>query len=691
MKSLIGTRLTPSVWPLILVAPPEILAAAVLITRGHEGTGPGFALAIAALGIAIGTIAAVAVIVAARVLAARPRNSGLRTSSFAVLVYIVASMLGGLIGVVAIDWLVGTKSFSAVTLLLYLIARPINVIVFGIVIDQLRDAVRTMRTVNDEVVERVVLAQQTNAMLQKAEWAMKRESREVLAERVARPLRRIARTSDALNDDDAAEALDRLMAESVRPLAHELHPVSVRLGLVSAVRSLDPDVGIDASPAVERMDRDGALLDDDVRLQVYRWIRERLAAGRSTRVALVLRGREIEVSMHPAGTAPLDAIQVVAGLRQVDAATIAAPLRGQTPTARQIAGEQVSGTTTTRVRQRLRDVLTVPLPFRAGLVALISLGSAPLQLVFFRWPLTWQSSAAIYSFMLSAIAMAAVFALLPAPRPTIAGATRVVIEWVLTAVVSALVFAVVSVQVGLYASVWENAGIDVFRSMYRYTITGLILVIAHGLVVQAHRALRQATEALDREDQRQAEILAESRQLDAFVAEGLHRTVQGRLAAAVVLIRLGRRAEARDILIDIAATQVPMLLGRFSMSSGPIPDPPAGLSVSVDGEPATIPEELVDDVRTAIGEIAMNARRHGGATQLSVQLVWDGDRLTIECIDNGTGPGDPIVEGLGSRLLDQVSSRHGGSWSMERAQPGCRVRLELCTGVRSPVLESSSA
>ena len=683
-------RLTLSVWPFVLIAPPELLAAMLLI-EAKNITVPLPPLAISVIGLGFSLALALGLLVGARYLVAQPKHARLRTNTATVLIYTVISVVQTSSSIILLDWMTGASSFPALLTALYIASRPVNVVVYAIVIDQFREGLRTMREVNGEVATRLDLARRTNSMLADAEATLREESRSVLAEQVGVPLRRLAREASQRPDAEAADDLDDFIAQRLRPLSHVLHPVSVRLGLISAVASLGERISLDASPALARMDRDGALLDDDVRQQVYRWIREQISGAAPIHVALVVRGRSLEVSVHPAGEGSLDAVQVVAGLREMSPGVVSAPLRGQVPAARELAGSRVTGEPIARVRQRLRDVLTVRLPRRIEFVALLSLGASPMQLVLFRWSVTWQSLVTVLTFSLVAIAVAGLLSMLPQARPTLPGATRVVAEWVATGVLPAICFATLASAFGLYSSVWDNIGLDIFRGIYRFTVTGLLLVIAHGVVVQASRALAAANDALEHEDRRREAILAESRELDADVAEALHRTVQGRLAAAVVMIRLGQRDHAWDIVEDMAGVEIPLLLERMQATEGLLPDPPSGLAFIVHGDEERLPPGLVDDVRTVLGEVAVNAQRHGGATVLDVNIRHGGGMWLITCQDDGGGLPANSSPGLGSRLLDDVTTRHGGRWSIRSTRRGCEVLLEIPDPASSRTLASSSA
>lgn len=677
------TRLVLSPWPFLLLAPPEFIGVATIVMRGPY-TGD-FQQGLLASTVAVGAslvllgVAYPLVIVARR----RPWGARLRTTTGVVLVYVILGATQALLIITLSEGFGAHGGSPPLLTVIYVFTRPINLIILAIVVSQLGEGFATMRTVNGEVAERLQLARRTNAMLEAAETAMREESRATLVHQVRGPLRELVRNADGRTDNEVADDLDAFIATRLRPLSHVLHPVSVRLGLVSAVRSLDAEVLLDAAPAIERMDRDGVLLDEGVRLQVYRWIRDRLMPDASTRVALVMRGRELEVSVHPSAAGSLDAVQVVAGLHETGRGVLRAPLRGQVPSASQIASGQVGVEAPVPVRQRIRDVLTTPLPRRVGLVALIGLALVPNQLVAFQFNVDWRSILLGFTTAGTAITLAAIFNLLPKPRQTVSGAVLVVLEWVSTGVFPALVFSAAASALGLYSTFAQNIGLDLFRGTYRFTIIGLMLVIAHGVVVQAQRALTKATADFEAEERRRAEILAQSRQLDADVAEALHRTVQGRLAAAVVLMRMGRRPEAWDIVEDMAGVEIPRLLDRMGSPLGVAPNPPDGMRIDVYGAEA-LPDELIGDVRTALGELAVNAQRHGSATRLVVRIVSEGGVWMINCLDNGSGLSGPMTSGLGSRLLEELTARHGGHWVMQSAGSGCRVTLEIPDPQASP-------
>lgn len=672
-------RLGLSVWPFVLLAPGEILGA-LLIRRMNPTERLGLlGLVDVSLVVLAGLLLVTICLVTARHLIDRARSQWWRSPAAAVLIYIVTAVLSGLFMVVLlVDR--GPTGQPAVLTVLYMITRPVNVLILAVVVQQVRDGLATTRAVDAITQDQLVLVQRTNEMIEAAEQDLRAESLRMFEAHVARPLRRIVRDGPALDDSALADRLDGFLDAHLRPMAHVLHPVSVRLGIISAMRSLNPEVSVDATPMVERMDADGVLLDEDVRLQLYRWIRAGLPARGESRAALVLRGRHLEVSLHPVTSTPVDAVQAAAGMRLLGPALVSVPLRGQVAEISVSDAHQVVPPAKP-ARYQLRDLMTVPLPRRILLVILLSLGSAPLQFVVYRWSPSPGTILASLVCAIAPIVVAALLTLLPPAKQTVAGAWRVLGEWLAISAASALGFAVVATAFTVLPPGAHEWGLILFRMSYRYAVPGLLVTLSYGLVVEAGRRLARAQQALRSEEERRLAILGESRQLDRDVAEALHRNVQGRLAAAVIMLRLGQREDAWAQVIDMASVEVPWLLERMGESRANrllLPDPPLGLTaIQLDDVPSD--QATFDLLARAVGEIAINARRHGGASTLVISVSADQAGWRVVCEDDGSGMQKPMIPGLGSRLLDDTVTALGGTWRFEESRSGCRVVLDVPT------------
>lgn len=670
-------RLALSIWPFVLLAPGEALGA-LLIRRNNPIDRLGLPGPLDEILVVLGGLALSALcIVGARRLIDHSRSIRWRSPLGSIVIYVAVAIISGLFMVVIlVD--PGPTGQPALLTVLYLVTRPVNVLILAVVVQQVRDGIATTRAVDAITHDRLLLVRRTNELIEAAELDVRAESLRLFASQVARPLRRIVREGPELSSSELADRLDAFIEERLRPMAHVLHPVSVRLGLIPAMRSLNPDVTLDATATVERMDADGALLDDEVRLQLYRWIRAGLPSQGASRAALVIRGRDLQVSLHPVESGSVDAVQAAAGLRVIGPGVVSVPLRGQVAEAI-IPTEAPASAPLRSARYRLRDLLTVRLPSRLLLVALLSIGSAPLQFVVYRWTPSVGTLLASAACALLPIAMAALLNLMPPAEESIAGSWRVLGEWFAIAAAAALGLVLVATAYGLLPMDPREWALILFRMCYRYAVPGLLVTLSYGLVVQSRRRLARAQEALTAEEERRVAILAESRQLDRDVAEALHRNVQGRLAAAVIMLRLGQRDEAWTQVMEMASVEVPWLLERMGESHVDrvlVTDPPLGLTViQVDDVPlGQAPFALLS---RAVGEIAVNARRHGGASTLVISVVVDEDRCRVLCEDDGVGMGESAVPGLGSRLLDETTAALDGSWTIDALETGCRVTLDV--------------
>jgi hypothetical protein len=691
LTSLRLRQLRLSVWPFGLITISEFLGAILIMRGAGDDPGPVTVVTYSLLASLTGFAAAALLIWIARRLIALSRSTRWRSVGAALLIYwVVATVSGALMAAFVVETRAG--QYPLALMVLWTVTRPVNVLVLATIVQLVRDGVSTSRDVDEIRLDRLSLARSTNATLERAEASLRAESRRMLTEQVAAPLGDIVRDGRSLSDAELADRVDGFIASRLRPMAHVLHPVSVRLGLMPAMRSLDPACTIAATPTIERMDADGVLLDEAVRLQVYRWMRENIPSAGGSSAALVIRGRELEVSVHPSLDTPLDAVQLVAGLRRVRPGVIAAPLRGQVTYWVDIAADPFAHAPPRRERYRLSELLTVPLPHRLLLVVLLSLGVAPLQFVVYQWSATPEAILATVSMALAPILMAYLLGRRPAAQSTIAGAWRVVGEWVLISLAAVLGIAVPATIFGLFPEGLVEWLFMAFRMSYRYMLPGLAVVASHGLMIVAQRRLDSANEALEQERRRRVAILAESTRLDRDVAEALHRTVQGRLAAAVVMLRLGNRDDAWTQIVAMETVEVPELLGRMG---GELPttvlvvDPPMGLSVIQIGDTSFEGDMLVE-MRSVISEVAANARRHGRASSLVISVEQGHGGWLIVCEDDGCGLVEGASPGLGSRLLDETVAHYGGSWSMESSERGCRVVIQLPVQVNGAALASSA-
>ena len=166
--------------------------------------------------------------------------------------------------------------------------------------------------------ERVADLDRARSLLARADEKIRREAAEVLHGRVQSRLLaaqvRVERVAGWLGVDDEAsrkelaevvQVLDDLRVNDVRATSHRLHPPSIKVGLMAAVRSLAAtfegafglEIEMQVSPGVLELDDPmRSVIDEDMRLVIYRTMEEALSNahrhGKATHV-------DVELSLLP--------------------------------------------------------------------------------------------------------------------------------------------------------------------------------------------------------------------------------------------------------------------------------------------------------------------------------------------------------------------------------------------------------
>jgi two-component sensor histidine kinase len=226
----------------------------------------------------------------------------------------------------------------------------------------------------------------------------------------------------------------------------------------------------------------------------------------------------------------------------------------------------------------------------------------------------------------------------------------------------------------------------ILGALMRYAVVAPMFVLTHGLVAQAQADTHVLERRQSASDVTRANLLSRADETDRFLAEALHRTVQGRVTAIALLLRLDRRKEAERELDTLTRGTLPELeakLGEWmqvEVAESEHASEVSGLLVTDDIDWSAMrsqDEVLTARLRRAVDEIAINARRHGHATTLDVTLFRNETHLVLSCADNGEGPSAIPSPGLGSAILDDVCREYNGTWSLTRQEPITRVRVEL--------------
>jgi len=550
------------------------------------------------------------------------------------------------------------------------------------VVDQYISRLRASTELRARLKALIAATAEFDQLLEQAEQSRFAGYGDVISRSVFSPLKSLRERSIHLDDDTFAHELDDLVTGTMRPLAHMLHPVSVRTGLIPALRSLGAQLEIVAGEDILESDAAGTLVDSNVRVQVYRWARHLHSEHGSVRLVMWTSNGRLHLEGEGATQSrELDPIQSIAGVELVEDDHITAPLEG-TPT----AFEAHALPPVRRLSWHLADwrVLFTPSPvISPGVVALVCAITAPA--------LAFINSVQVTPVVLLALAMAVAIPTALAfacrgirvPFNTTRGALSALSLWAAVGLASGAAQVLI---LALLASTLVTRALIIslaIRGLIRLLLPGALWMAVQSLTrVNDERALVLQESLRDLQESHRR-TLAEADALDREVSETLHRTVQGRLSAASLMIRLDRRAEAEAVIDAIVEQTLPELMASLRRpmtlptQAQPSPTPTGtcgplehyGLAVTddVDWDGIThLSPAMADALRRSLSENLANAARHGHASVAIVKSTVNADSVIVSCRDDGRGPSHDTTSGLGSRIHDEVASTYSGRWSLDR-------------------------
>ena len=227
-----------------------------------------------------------------------------------------------------------------------------------------------------------------------------------------------------------------------------------------------------------------------------------------------------------------------------------------------------------------------------------------------------------------------------------------------------------------------------------HLIDGLILgviILAVGFVSSFFYGLHAESTFLERQlskEQLEAMLLKrEEDRLSRELAKYLHGTIQSRLmASAMALEKAGRKGDKRALEKELAQAYESLRVPSASYFAAPEESFKAEISkviskwnnllnikVKIDKTIGDLEPAKSQEIGNAINEGLSNAFRHGGATnvKLDIQKVKSG--ISIEMINDGQGPLGG-KGGLGTEWFNAISRR---SWSLKKANAKGGAILEL--------------
>ena len=560
----------------------------------------------------------------------------------------------------------------------------------GWVLDETVLRWRAAQKTRSQLQQLVTATESFNQLLTHAELTRFHIYSAQIHDKVMQPLTEIVQHSEALPDDVLADELDALVSGTMRPLSHLLHPVSVRVGLVSAMRALGGQFELLAEPDLLERDAAGTLLDPNVRLQVYRWSRNLASTDAAVRISLDVVGDHLRLrATKVTSSRELDPIQQIAGLRLLEPSTLLAPLQG----VEAIFEPQPASDTTSlpgRAHVGFRELLTTSPVMKPGVVAVVAVVTAPGQAFLDGFQANSTTLLGLIVAIVIPIILASTLSGVPIRFNTTRGAITALGLWTSLGLVSAVIQLLTLTQLGANTLPTATVGWFALRGIARYLIPGVLWMTAHALTKRAQRDNETLTQQLDDLRRAHRDILDVADGTDRFVAETLHRSIQGRLSAAALMLRLNRSEEARAEVSTLLATTIPELIARLDNTN----------LASVDYRQFALPAapeisglRIVDTIdwvvlarrsspvalalRRALAENAANAARHGGASRVESRADIGAKEVTVTSTDNGLGFTAEIAPGLGSRLCDEMVEQFGGEWSLSRIRNQTQFKMTL--------------
>lgn len=689
-----------SLWPFLVLVPVEIAFSWVWLTGDPVLPKSDIARSIV-ISFFLGTCLSLAIAWAIRRWLQTPRSWVTW-----IVEYGIASVCGSAatMGVLFVAGL--TPNRSLVIMSLYGLARWVNIVGIAYVVDILVREWRQASSSRAELTRILARVSRVNGSLVAAKDALFSYQANLIRQRVGAPLNTLAQSAPAKSDSELAGDVDELISGTMRPLAHRMHPVTLSVGLVPALTALGSNFEVTADDAVTALDSQDELVDADVRLQVYRWIRSRESRDSTISVTLSVRQRDLLVTVR--GSRPgasIDPMMAVAGIRSLEpgeSVQILAPLKGQFVD-QLIAGDEVMPHHVVPERSHrfgwsdFADVLTRDTGQWVIIVALLAIASMPFMIALNGLTLVPAEIIPILGWSVTPVVIAAFVSRIPINRGTNIAAVVVIASWIVVGLSAGLAESVFSIAFsrGIGAGVDPPLGFNLMRGVIRFAIPGLILFGARGLAERARSDRNRLQFEVDAALTERARLLSESDRLERFIAERLHRSIQGRLSAISLMLRLDRRSEALAELDILRQVTVPALASRLQGAWKPPTEVfldrveiPAALTVT-EAINAQVLSELepdqITDIRRFAAECAVNAQRHGGATSFTVSLIADSGHGLLTCTNDGTAISTHAPPGLGSALFDEVAAHLSGSWRFVPSAEGAVVQL------RFPVLATGTS
>ncbi len=210
----------------------------------------------------------------------------------------------------------------------------------------------------------------------------------------------------------------------------------------------------------------------------------------------------------------------------------------------------------------------------------------------------------------------------------------------------------------------------------------LLVAISTGAVASGEMVLRQMANDVNAAEIRGRAVAAERDDMLRDIAARLHGTAHSPMVAGTALLSYSDDPVAYERLVEYVGQAVAQmesrdrsadLLARLRCIGAPW-DGLVNVRVEVDlAAKAGVDKESTRRlIERIVEEGIANAYRHGGASQVVVEVLVEGGEFVLRVTDNGTGPSAARQPGLGCRLFETASP---GRWSLTRGEEGGAVLM----------------
>lgn len=210
----------------------------------------------------------------------------------------------------------------------------------------------------------------------------------------------------------------------------------------------------------------------------------------------------------------------------------------------------------------------------------------------------------------------------------------------------------------------------------------LLVAISAGAIASGELVLQQMAEDVNAAEIRGRAVAAERNDMLRDIAARLHGTAHSPIVAGTALLSGNEDPTAHERLVEYVGQAVAQMDSRDRSADlvarlRSIGAPWDGLvNVRVDVDPdvnvLVVKETSRRLIERIVEEGIANAYRHGGASQIVVEVLVEGGELVLRVIDDGIGPSAARQLGLGCRLFETAAPGH---WSLTRGEVGGAVLL----------------